>query len=53
MDWSYEAGIECKAALDEQFESQKTLFIHCDVSDQEKLRGKPEDLFINATQDAL
>ncbi|XP_006770792.1 PREDICTED: 15-hydroxyprostaglandin dehydrogenase [NAD(+)] isoform X1 [Myotis davidii] len=38
VDWSYEAGVECKAALDEQFEPQKTLFIHCDVSDQEKLR---------------
>lgn len=48
MDWSYEAGIECKAALDEQFEPQKTLFIHCDVSDQEKLRGKPGDLLSDA-----
>lgn len=30
--------MKCKAALDEQFEPQKTLFIQCDVADQEQLR---------------
>uniref|UniRef100_A0A8C6CLK0 15-hydroxyprostaglandin dehydrogenase [NAD(+)] n=1 Tax=Moschus moschiferus TaxID=68415 RepID=A0A8C6CLK0_MOSMO len=39
VDWNLEAGIKCKAALDEQFEPQKTLFIQCDVADQEQLRG--------------
>lgn len=38
MDWNYEVGMQCKAALDEQFEPQKTLFIHCDVANQEQLR---------------
>lgn len=40
VDWNLEAGMKCKAALDEQFEPQKTLFIQCDVADQEQLRGK-------------
>lgn len=40
MDWNLEAGVKCKADLDEQFEPQKTLFIQCDVADQEQLRGK-------------
>ncbi|XP_029058826.1 15-hydroxyprostaglandin dehydrogenase [NAD(+)] isoform X2 [Monodon monoceros] len=39
VDWNREAGLKCKAALDEQFEPQKTLFIQCDVADQEQLRG--------------
>uniref|UniRef100_A0A8C5VLV9 15-hydroxyprostaglandin dehydrogenase [NAD(+)] n=1 Tax=Microcebus murinus TaxID=30608 RepID=A0A8C5VLV9_MICMU len=39
VDWNLEAGVKCKAALDEQFEPQKTLFIQCDVADQEQLRG--------------
>ncbi|KAB0359111.1 hypothetical protein FD754_003267 [Muntiacus muntjak] len=38
VDWNLEAGVKCKAALDEQFEPQKTLFIQCDVADQEQLR---------------
>ncbi|TKC52073.1 hypothetical protein EI555_016106, partial [Monodon monoceros] len=38
VDWNREAGLKCKAALDEQFEPQKTLFIQCDVADQEQLR---------------
>ncbi|KAL2781116.1 15-hydroxyprostaglandin dehydrogenase [NAD(+)] isoform 6 [Daubentonia madagascariensis] len=38
VDWNFEAGVKCKAALDEQFEPQKTLFIQCDVADQEQLR---------------
>lgn len=40
MDWNLEAGVQCKAALDEKFEPQKTLFIQCDVADQQQLRGK-------------
>lgn len=40
MDWNLEAGVKCKAALDEQFEPQKTLFVQCDVADQKQLRGK-------------
>ncbi|KAK2115026.1 hypothetical protein P7K49_005651 [Saguinus oedipus] len=40
VDWNLEAGVQCKAALDEQFEPQKTLFIQCDVADQQQLRGK-------------
>ncbi|XP_019491752.1 PREDICTED: 15-hydroxyprostaglandin dehydrogenase [NAD(+)] [Hipposideros armiger] len=39
VDWNLEAGMKCKAALGEQFEPQKTLFIQCDVADQEQLRG--------------
>ncbi|XP_044768509.1 15-hydroxyprostaglandin dehydrogenase [NAD(+)] isoform X2 [Neomonachus schauinslandi] len=39
VDWNLEAGVKCKAALDEQFEPQKTFFIQCDVADQEQLRG--------------
>uniref|UniRef100_UPI0016597327 15-hydroxyprostaglandin dehydrogenase [NAD(+)] isoform X2 n=1 Tax=Halichoerus grypus TaxID=9711 RepID=UPI0016597327 len=38
VDWNLEAGVKCKAALDEQFEPQKTFFIQCDVADQEQLR---------------
>lgn len=38
VDWNRETGMKCKAALDAQFEPQKTLFIHCDVADQEQLR---------------
>uniref|UniRef100_A0A2K5HEK6 15-hydroxyprostaglandin dehydrogenase [NAD(+)] n=1 Tax=Colobus angolensis palliatus TaxID=336983 RepID=A0A2K5HEK6_COLAP len=38
VDWNLEAGVQCKAALDEQFEPQKTLFIQCDVADQQQLR---------------
>lgn len=40
VDWNLEAGVQCKAALDAQYEPQKTLFIQCDVADQEQLRGK-------------
>uniref|UniRef100_A0A2K5KHD1 15-hydroxyprostaglandin dehydrogenase [NAD(+)] n=2 Tax=Cercopithecinae TaxID=9528 RepID=A0A2K5KHD1_CERAT len=39
VDWNLEAGVQCKAALDKQFEPQKTLFIQCDVADQQQLRG--------------
>ncbi|KAH1169712.1 hypothetical protein KIL84_000697 [Mauremys mutica] len=39
VDRNLEAGEESKAALDEQFEAQRTLFIQCDVSDQEQLQG--------------
>ncbi|XP_066244063.1 15-hydroxyprostaglandin dehydrogenase [NAD(+)] isoform X2 [Saccopteryx leptura] len=39
VDWNHEASKKCKAALDEQFEPQKTLFIQCDVANQEQLRG--------------
>ncbi|KAF6094228.1 15-hydroxyprostaglandin dehydrogenase [Phyllostomus discolor] len=39
VDWNRETGMKCKASLDAQFEPQKTLFIHCDVADQEQLRG--------------
>uniref|UniRef100_A0A7J8BRW1 15-hydroxyprostaglandin dehydrogenase [NAD(+)] n=1 Tax=Rousettus aegyptiacus TaxID=9407 RepID=A0A7J8BRW1_ROUAE len=39
VDCNLEVGMKCKAALDEQFEPQKTLFIQCDVADQEQLRG--------------
>lgn len=38
VDWNLEASVKCKAALDEQFEPQKTLFLQCDVADQEQLR---------------
>ncbi|OBS76104.1 hypothetical protein A6R68_17444, partial [Neotoma lepida] len=38
VDLNLEAGVQCKAALDEQFEPQKTLFVQCDVADQEQLR---------------
>ncbi|KAM5310278.1 15-hydroxyprostaglandin dehydrogenase [NAD(+)] [Glossophaga mutica] len=38
VDCNCETGMQCKAALDAQFEPQKTLFIHCDVADQEQLR---------------
>lgn len=38
VDWNLETGVKCKAALDEQFEPQKTLFIQCDVADQKQLR---------------
>ncbi|XP_037991977.1 15-hydroxyprostaglandin dehydrogenase [NAD(+)] isoform X1 [Motacilla alba alba] len=39
LDRNSEAGQESKAALDEQFEAQRTLFIQCDVMDQEQLKG--------------
>ncbi|XP_032917177.1 15-hydroxyprostaglandin dehydrogenase [NAD(+)] isoform X3 [Catharus ustulatus] len=39
LDRNSEAGQESKAALDEQFEAQRTLFIQCDVTEQEQLRG--------------
>uniref|UniRef100_A0A8C8VL11 15-hydroxyprostaglandin dehydrogenase [NAD(+)] n=1 Tax=Pelusios castaneus TaxID=367368 RepID=A0A8C8VL11_9SAUR len=39
VDRNLQAGEESKAALDEQFESQRTLFIQCDVTDQEQLQG--------------
>ncbi|XP_019377340.1 PREDICTED: 15-hydroxyprostaglandin dehydrogenase [NAD(+)] [Gavialis gangeticus] len=39
VDRNGEAGEESKAALDEQFEPQRTLFIQCDVADQEQLKG--------------
>ncbi|XP_073197764.1 15-hydroxyprostaglandin dehydrogenase [NAD(+)] isoform X2 [Lepidochelys kempii] len=39
VDRNLEAGEESKAALDEQFEAQRTLFIQCDVTDQEQLQG--------------
>ncbi|CAH6787299.1 Hpgd [Phodopus roborovskii] len=38
VDWNLEVGVKCKAALDEQFEPQKTLFVQCDVADQKQLR---------------
>lgn len=43
MDRNGEAGEESKAALDEQFEPQRTLFIQCDVADQEQLKGKKRE----------
>lgn len=42
LDRNSEAGQESKAALDEQFEAQRTLFIQCDVTEQEQLRGRRE-----------
>lgn len=42
LDRNSEAGQESKAALDEQFEAQRTVFIQCDVTDQEQLKGKKE-----------
>uniref|UniRef100_A0A8C0G3E0 15-hydroxyprostaglandin dehydrogenase [NAD(+)] n=1 Tax=Chelonoidis abingdonii TaxID=106734 RepID=A0A8C0G3E0_CHEAB len=44
VDRNLEAGEESKAALDEQFEAQRTLFIQCDVTDQEQLQGKEGNL---------
>ncbi|XP_033369379.1 15-hydroxyprostaglandin dehydrogenase [NAD(+)] isoform X2 [Parus major] len=39
LDRNSEAGQASKAALDEQFEAQRTLFIQCDVTEQEQLAG--------------
>ncbi|XP_054239101.1 15-hydroxyprostaglandin dehydrogenase [NAD(+)] isoform X2 [Indicator indicator] len=39
LDRNSEAGQESKGALDEQFEAQRTVFIQCDVTDQEQLKG--------------
>ncbi|XP_053920703.1 15-hydroxyprostaglandin dehydrogenase [NAD(+)] isoform X2 [Cuculus canorus] len=39
LDRNSEAGQESKAALDEQFEPQRTVFLQCDVTDQEQLKG--------------
>lgn len=38
VDWNLEAGVTCKADLDELFEPQKSIFIQCDVANQEQLR---------------
>ncbi|XP_077135631.1 15-hydroxyprostaglandin dehydrogenase [NAD(+)] [Ranitomeya variabilis] len=38
VDQNRIAGEQCKASLDEQFGSNRTLFIQCDVTDQEQLR---------------
>ncbi|XP_072478674.1 15-hydroxyprostaglandin dehydrogenase [NAD(+)] [Notamacropus eugenii] len=38
VDLNLEAGEKCKGDLDELFEPQKTLFLQCDVADQEQLR---------------
>uniref|UniRef100_A0A6I8PA79 15-hydroxyprostaglandin dehydrogenase [NAD(+)] n=1 Tax=Ornithorhynchus anatinus TaxID=9258 RepID=A0A6I8PA79_ORNAN len=38
VDLNGEAGEECKAALDQVFDAQKTLFLQCDVADQDQLR---------------
>lgn len=42
LDRNPEAGQQSKAALDEQFEAQRTVFIQCDVTDTEQLKGKEE-----------
>ncbi|XP_062430661.1 15-hydroxyprostaglandin dehydrogenase [NAD(+)] isoform X2 [Rhea pennata] len=39
LDRNPEAGRESKAALDGQFEAQRTVFIQCDVTEQEQLKG--------------
>ncbi|XP_010129098.1 PREDICTED: 15-hydroxyprostaglandin dehydrogenase [NAD(+)]-like, partial [Chlamydotis macqueenii] len=39
LDRNSEAGQESKAALDQQFEGQRTVFVQCDVTDQEQLKG--------------
>ncbi|XP_074011030.1 15-hydroxyprostaglandin dehydrogenase [NAD(+)] isoform X3 [Numenius arquata] len=39
LDRNAEAGQESKAALDEQFEPQRTVFIPCDVTEPEQLKG--------------
>ncbi|XP_010143710.1 PREDICTED: 15-hydroxyprostaglandin dehydrogenase [NAD(+)]-like [Buceros rhinoceros silvestris] len=39
LDRNSEAGQKSKAVLDEQFEAQRTVFIQCDVTDQEQLKG--------------
>ncbi|XP_075786336.1 15-hydroxyprostaglandin dehydrogenase [NAD(+)] isoform X2 [Pelodiscus sinensis] len=39
VDRNLEAGEASKAALDEQFEAQRTLFIQCDVTHEEQLQG--------------
>ncbi|XP_073433679.1 15-hydroxyprostaglandin dehydrogenase [NAD(+)] isoform X2 [Dendrobates tinctorius] len=38
VDQNRIAGEQCKASLDEQFGSNRTLFIQCDVTNQEQLR---------------
>ncbi|XP_040274616.1 15-hydroxyprostaglandin dehydrogenase [NAD(+)] [Bufo bufo] len=39
VDQNRIAGEQCKAFLDEKFGSNRTLFIQCDVTDQEQLRA--------------
>lgn len=38
VDQNRIAGEQCKASLDEKFGSNRTLFIQCDVTDQEQLK---------------
>ncbi|CAN2388704.1 Belongs to the short-chain dehydrogenases reductases (SDR) family [Pristimantis euphronides] len=38
VDLNRIAGEQCKASLDEQFGSNRTLFIQCDVTDQKQLK---------------
>ncbi|KAM8940428.1 15-hydroxyprostaglandin dehydrogenase [NAD(+)] [Pelodytes ibericus] len=39
VDLNCIAGEECKAALDEEFGSHRTLFIQCDVTDEKQLKA--------------
>uniref|UniRef100_A0A8C6ZH12 15-hydroxyprostaglandin dehydrogenase [NAD(+)] n=1 Tax=Nothoprocta perdicaria TaxID=30464 RepID=A0A8C6ZH12_NOTPE len=40
LDRNREAGRDSKAALDALFEAQRTLFIQCDVTEPEQLKGE-------------
>lgn len=40
VDQNVERGKASKDAFDKQFEAQRTIFISCDVSSEEKLKGK-------------
>lgn len=39
MDLNADAGKVSKDAFDKQYDPQRTIFIPCDVSNEEKLKG--------------
>ncbi|XP_042324732.1 15-hydroxyprostaglandin dehydrogenase [NAD(+)] isoform X2 [Sceloporus undulatus] len=39
VDLNVEVGKTCKDALDKQFDAQRTIFVPCDISNEEKLKG--------------
>lgn len=45
MDSNEEVGKASKDAFDKQFDVERTIFVPCDVSDEDKLKGKGKSVF--------
>lgn len=46
MDLNEELGRASKGALDKQFDTRRTMFVPCDVSNEEQLKGEERNILV-------